>query len=97
MSARFIIEDEPTVFTVHALKDRLLAALAKSSSLYIQLDDAFEVDDAAIQLLATKGETHQCGGARMLNGHPPQMIAALELAYLMAELVTACAELEATV
>ena len=97
MSAPFIIEGELTVFTVHALKDRLMAALAESSTLHIKLGDVSEVDGAGVQLLlATKREAQQRGGALSLSAHPPQLLAALDLADLTAELGATCAELETT-
>jgi anti-sigma B factor antagonist len=87
MSAPFIIEGELTVFTVHALKDRLIAALADSSTLQIDLSDISEVDGAGIQLLlATRREAQQRGGTLNLTGHPPQLLAALDLADLRNEL-----------
>jgi anti-anti-sigma factor len=87
MSAPFIIEGELTVFTVHALKERLMAALADSTALQINLSDVSEVDGAGIQLLlATKREVQQRGGELSLTGHPPQLMAALELADLRGEL-----------
>jgi anti-sigma B factor antagonist len=87
MSAKFVIEGELTVFTVHALKDRLMAALAESSSLHIDLSEVSEVDGAGIQLLlATKREVLHRGGTLGLTGHPPQLMAAVDLADLTSEL-----------
>jgi anti-anti-sigma factor len=86
MNERFIVEGELTVFTVHALKDRIMAALAESSTLQINLSDVSEVDGAGIQLLlAAKREAQQRGGTLSLTGHPPQFIAALELTDLARE------------
>jgi anti-anti-sigma factor len=86
MSAPLNIEGELTVFAVHALKDRIMAALAESSTLQINLSHVSEVDGAGIQLLlAAKREAQQRGGTLSLTGHPPQFIAALELTDLARE------------
>jgi len=86
MSAPLSIEGELTVFTVHALKDRMMAALAQSSALQVDLSEVSEVDGAGIQLLlAAKREAQQRGGTLSLIGQPPQFIAALELTDLASE------------
>jgi anti-anti-sigma factor len=86
MSGALNIEGELTVFAVHALKDRIMAALAESSTLQINLSDVSEVDGAGIQLLlAAKREAQQRGGTLSLVKHPPQFIAALELTDLARE------------
>lgn len=51
MSAPLKIEGELTVFTVHELKSRLLAALGEGQPLQIDLGGVSEVDGAGIQLL----------------------------------------------
>ncbi|MFT3859157.1 MAG: STAS domain-containing protein [Aquabacterium sp.] len=51
MSTRLPIEGELTVFAVHAIKDRILAALAEGEDLEVDLADVCEVDGAGIQLL----------------------------------------------
>jgi anti-sigma B factor antagonist len=86
MSAPLTIEGELTVFTAHALKDRLMAALAQSTTLQVDLSGVSEVDGAGVQLLlAAKREAQQRGGTLALIGHPPQLIEALELADLARE------------
>lgn len=86
MSAPLTIEGELTVFAVHALKDRLMAALNESTQLTVDLSAVSEVDGAGIQLLlAAKREALQRGGALSLTGHPPQVIEALELTDLARE------------
>lgn len=51
MSTRLPIEGELTVFAVHALKDRILAALAEGEDVDVDLAGVCEVDGAGIQLL----------------------------------------------
>lgn len=86
MSAALPIEGELTVFAVHALKERLMAALNEHAQLSIDLSAISEVDGAGIQLLlAAKREAHQRGGHLSLMGHPPQFIEALELTDLARE------------
>ncbi len=51
MGAIVHIEQELTVYTAHALKARLLAALAQGEALQVDLSDVHEVDGAGVQLL----------------------------------------------
>lgn len=86
MSAPLAIEGELTVFAVHALKDRLMAALNECTQLTVDLSAVSEVDGAGVQLLlAAKREAQQRGGHLSLTGHPPQFIEALELTDLARE------------
>jgi anti-anti-sigma factor len=86
MSAPLSIEGELTVFTVHALKERLLAALSQSSTLQIDLSGVSEVDGAGIQLLlAAKREAQQRDGSVSLIAPPPQVLEALALVDLAHE------------
>ena len=64
MSAPLVIEGELTVFTVHELKVRLLAALGEGQPLQVDLSGVSEVDGAGIQLLlAAQREARQHGTA----------------------------------
>lgn len=96
MSAPLCIEGELTVYAVHALKERLLAALDESARLQLDLSGVAEVDGAGIQLLlATQREARQRDGALSLIGVPPQLRDALELANLHGEFTSTTApELE---
>ncbi|MGQ0598157.1 STAS domain-containing protein [Aquabacterium sp.] len=86
MSAPLTIEGELTVFTVHELKVRLLAALGDGQPLQIDLSGVSEVDGAGIQLLlAAQREARQHGAAITLLAVPPQVEEALTLADLTHE------------
>lgn len=96
MSAPLLIEGELTVFTVHELKVRLLAALAAlpdRQPLQLDLSGVSEVDGAGIQLLlAAQREARHRGGVVTLLGTPPQVDEALTLADLKHEFDADCAE-----
>lgn len=51
MSTAVHIEQELTVYTAHALKARLLDALAQGEALHVDLSEVHEVDGAGVQLL----------------------------------------------
>lgn len=86
MSAPLLIEGELTVFTVHELKVRLLAALGEGQPLQIDLSGVSEVDGAGIQLLlAAQREARHRGTAITLLAVPPQVKEALTLADLTHE------------
>lgn len=86
MSAAVHIEGELTVFTVHSLKERLLAALGQGEALRIDLSGVSEVDGAGVQLLlATRREAQQRGVALALLAPAPALMAALELTDLARE------------
>lgn len=86
MSAPLKIEGELTVFTVHELKVRLLAALGEGQPLQIDLGGVSEVDGAGIQLLlAAQREARQHGSAITLLAVPPQVEEALKLTDLAHE------------
>jgi anti-anti-sigma factor len=80
MSAALTIEGELTVYTVHALKDRLMTAMAGRADLALDVRGVSEVDGAGIQLLlATQRELRQRGGTLTLSACPPPLLAALAL------------------
>jgi anti-sigma B factor antagonist len=86
MSVTLPIEGELTVFTAHALKDSLMAAFEADAHVHVDLSGVSEVDGAGVQLLmAAKREARERGASLTLSGHPPQLIAALELADLARE------------
>ncbi|KGM40233.1 hypothetical protein JY96_09835 [Aquabacterium sp. NJ1] len=86
MSAPLKIEGELTVFTVHELKTRLLAALGEGQALQIDLGGVSEVDGAGIQLLlAAQREARKHGSAITLLAAPPQVEEALKLTDLTHE------------
>lgn len=84
MSAPLPVEGELTVFTVHALKDRLLAALAGDglrAGLTVDLSAVSEIDGAGVQLLmAARREAAQRGIAFTLA--EPSAVAAEALALI---------------
>jgi len=93
MSTPLKIEGELTVFTVHELKVRLLAALGEGRPLQIDLSGVSEVDGAGIQLLlATQREARHRGSAITLLAVPPQVEEALMLTDLTHEFDAAGAE-----
>jgi anti-sigma B factor antagonist len=76
----FAIDGELTVFTVHALKDRLLAAMAHDKVLEIDLSGVSEIDGAGIQLLlAAHREAGQRGMVFKLAAPSPVVAEALAL------------------
>ncbi|HEX5355834.1 MAG TPA: STAS domain-containing protein [Aquabacterium sp.] len=93
MSTAVSVEGELTVYAVHDLKARLLAALNEVSLLQIDLSDVSEVDGAGIQLLlAAQREARQRGAALRLTSVPPQVADALALMDLTHEFDTSPAE-----
>ena len=86
MSTMVDVQGELTVFTVHALKDRLLNALTPGEALLLKLDEVTEVDGAGLQLLlAAQREARQRATAMCLQSPPPPLLAALELTGLRTE------------
>ncbi|TAK88747.1 MAG: anti-sigma factor antagonist [Aquabacterium sp.] len=86
MSTVVDVQGELTVFTVHALKDRLLNALTPGSDLLIKLNDVTEVDGAGLQLLlATRHEARRQEIAMRLQAPPEALQAALALTGLSGE------------
>lgn len=93
MSTPLPIEGELTVFTVHELKVRLLAALSEGQPLQLDLSGVSEVDGAGIQLLlAAQRQARQQGSAITLRAMPPQVKEALALTDLTHEFDVACGE-----
>lgn len=89
MSTPVKVEGELTVYAVHDLKTRLLAALSDGTPLQIDLSEVSEVDGAGIQLLlATQREARQNGTTLRLNSMAPQVAEALALMDLTHEFAT---------
>ncbi|MBI5924692.1 MAG: STAS domain-containing protein [Aquabacterium sp.] len=89
MSTPVKVEGELTVYAVHDLKARLLAALSDGSPLQIDLSEVSEIDGAGIQLLlATQREARQNGTSISLNSMAPQVAHALALMDLTHEFAT---------
>lgn len=75
------VEGELTVFTVHALRDRLLAAMNASTEIEVKLAEVSEVDGAGVQLLlAARHEAQQRGITLRIAGQPPALSASVRAA-----------------
>lgn len=87
MSATLDIDGELAVFTVHALKERLMAALDGAQPLDVDLSGVTEVDGAGLQLLvALRKEAARRGLALRFKGHTDAVVEALALTDLGTQL-----------
>jgi anti-anti-sigma factor len=82
--------EDLTVYAVHALKPRLLAALDDQPALSLDLSEVCEIDGAGVQLLlATRREAHKRGGSLCLSAVSPTAHEALTLIDQLDALTTA--------
>ncbi|MDP3877874.1 MAG: STAS domain-containing protein [Methylobacter sp.] len=82
-SGRLAIDGELTIYTALELKDQLLAALAATEELELDLSAVGEFDAAGLQLLVMiKQEAITLGKAVRFTGHSPVVVDLLDLSGL---------------
>ncbi len=92
----FALGEDLTVYAVHALKPRLLAALDDQPTLSLDLGEVCEIDGAGVQLLlATQREAARRGGSLRLSAVSPTAQEALTLIDQLDALTTAPAQEDA--
>lgn len=80
MSAVVPVEGELTVFTVHALKERLLAAMTPGADVLVDVSEVSEVDGAGVQLLlAARREARERQLGWRISAPPPVLSEAIKL------------------
>lgn len=80
MSTVVPIEGELTVFAVHALKERLLAAMTSDAQVLVDVSEVSEVDGAGVQLLlAMRREAQERRLDWRITPPPPVLSEALHL------------------
>lgn len=80
MSAVVPVEGELTVFTVHALKERLLAAMTPGADVLVDVSEVSEVDGAGVQLLlAARREARERQLGWRISSPPPVLSEAIKL------------------
>lgn len=77
---RFVVESELTIYQALELRDLMLAALAQTDDLEIDLGSVSEIDGAGLQLMmALKQEATRQGKAIRFTGHTAEVVEVLEL------------------
>jgi anti-anti-sigma factor len=81
--SRIVMENELTIYTALELKDKLLARLATTEELELDLSEVSEIDAAGLQLLVTiKQEAAALGKVVRFTGHSPVVVDLLDLSGL---------------
>jgi len=74
------LQGELTIYTAADMKPYLMAALAQTEALEINLSDVTEMDTAGVQLLILAKREATLSGKRLaLSGHSPAAMALIEL------------------
>ncbi len=82
-SSRIIIEDELTIYTALALKEKLLSGIEANETLELELSGVSEFDAAGLQLLVMiKQEATALGKVLKITGHSPVVMDLLDLSGL---------------
>jgi anti-sigma B factor antagonist len=82
-NGRIVITDELTIYTVLALKETLLSALAVADELELDMSGIGEIDGAGLQLLVmVKQAATAAGKVLHLSGHSPVVLDLLDLSGL---------------
>jgi anti-sigma B factor antagonist len=77
------MDDELTIYTVRALKDKLLAELSSYRELELDLSQVGEIDAAGLQLLVMlKQQANLSGKTLRMTGHSPVVAELLALSGL---------------
>lgn len=83
-TSRLAIGENMTIYQAQSQKDQLLAALAATGHLELDLREVAEMDTAGLQLLILlKREATQHGKALTISGHSPAVQQALDLCNLV--------------
>lgn len=77
------VEGELTIYTVMALKEKLLAGLSENKELELDLSDVTEFDAAGLQLLVMiKKQAAVSGKVLRFTNHSPEVLNLLDLSGL---------------
>ena len=83
LSHQAVIEGELTIYTVKALKERLLADLSEHQELELDLSEVNEIDAAGLQLLVMiKQQAKALGKGLQMTGHSPVVVELMALSVL---------------
>ena len=82
-NGRIAIVGELTIYTVLALKDKVLSGLSETDDLELDLSEVGEIDGAGLQLLVmVKQQATHLGKILRFSGHSPVVVELLDLSGL---------------